>query len=259
MEKRLAAAIKAAKLAGDLQLERLHSNFYINKKGPANLVTEIDLKSEQVILNHLWSTFPDIPAVTEETESSFELSGKEHWIIDPLDGTTNYAHGYPMFSVSIALEKNGQVELGVVYLPVLDQLFTAVRGKGALLNGKAIHVSGVNSLNSALAASGFPYDSWTNSDNNTSEWSRMIRNVTSMRCDGCASCNLCYVAAGYLDGYWELDLEAWDMAAGALIVKEAGGMVTLTNGEPFSPYQRSIFASNTLLHSDILSVLNIVE
>lgn len=251
----LEAAILAAKMAGKFQQEKFRSSFIISEKSPANLVTEVDIQSEKIIIDLLCKNHPSVGFLTEEQHPSDVKASAERWIIDPLDGTTNFAHGYPLFAVSIALERDNVIELGVVYIPVLDELFVAERGKGALLNGNTINVSQVNNLKDSLLASGFPYDAWTNKDNNTQEWANIIKSVISGRCDGSAAIDLCYVAAGILDGYWELDLEAWDMAAGALIVKEAGGRVSLPDGKLFTPYQRGVLASNGKLHNAILEKL----
>ena len=200
--------------------------------------------------------FPDYDLLGEESSKAIRSEGPI-WIIDPLDGTTNYARDYPLFAVSIALEKNAEVVAGVVYNPLLDELFVAEKGGGATLNGEPIHVTQTQELGKALLASGFPYDVWSNPANNCEEWTRFIRRTMSVRCDGSAALDLCHVAAGRLDGYWELDVQAWDMAAGALMVKEAGGKISLTSGAPFNLYQRNILASNGHLHEAMLEVLHL--
>lgn len=167
MQKEIAAAIKAAKAAGKVQIEKYRSVFQVHEKAPANLVTEVDIHSQQIILETLSNYFPDIPALSEEGKHSPDSTTSLRWIIDPLDGTTNYARGYPFFAVSIALERNGQIELGVVYAPILDELYFAEKGRGSFLNNKPIHVSQTNNLQKAFLASGFPYDAWTNENNNT--------------------------------------------------------------------------------------------
>jgi myo-inositol-1(or 4)-monophosphatase len=255
MDDKLTISIQAARAAGKIQLEKYRQTFQIREKGPANLVTEVDISSERVILEVLRSGFPDIPALTEEDPDPSDRRESTRWMIDPLDGTTNFAHGHPFFGTSIAFQHNGQVVHGVVYLPVFDELFTASKGKGAFLNGKQIHVSSTPSLDQALLSSGFPYDAWTNGRNNTREFSNLVKKVVSMRSGGAAAVDLCFVALGILDGYWELDLEPWDMAAGALIVEEAGGQVSLVNGRSFDLYSRSILASNRILHPMIVDEL----
>lgn len=249
------AAILAAKEAGNYQKTKFRSTFQVREKSPANLVTEVDIQSEKIILDVLTEHHPDIDFLTEEQCVFEKQKAEQRWIIDPLDGTTNFAHGYPLFGVSIALERNGSVILGIVFTPMLDEIFVAERGKGAYRNGVPIEVSCVDELSQALLASGFPYDAWTNSDDNTHEWTALLKSVVSCRCDGSAAIDLCHVAAGNLDGYWELDLEAWDMAAGALIVEEAGGHVSLPDGKPFNIYKRGILASNNILHNSIMNKL----
>lgn len=256
MKSLLDTAILAAQKAGEYQKKKFRTLFFIKEKSPANLITEVDLQSEKIILEVLKQNHPAIDFLTEEGGDPFMGTPPSHrWIIDPLDGTTNFAHGYPFFAISIAYEKNNVIELGVVYLPILDELFVAQRGKGAELNGKTIHVSKIDHIKDSLLGSGFPYNAWENDDNNTREWSRMIKTVVSSRCDGAAAIDLCYVAAGILDGYWELDLEAWDMAAGSLIVEEAGGKVSLPDGGIFSPYKRGVLASNGRIHDHMLEIL----
>jgi myo-inositol-1(or 4)-monophosphatase len=249
------AAILAAKEAGNYQKTKFRSTFQVREKSPANLVTEVDIQSEKIILDILIRLHPDIDFLTEEQNVPYKENAEQRWIIDPLDGTTNFAHGYPLFGVSIALESNGSVVLGVVFIPMLEEIFVAERGKGAYRNDAPIEVSHVDELPQALLASGFPYDAWTNSDDNTNEWAALLKSVVSCRCDGSAAIDLCHVAAGNLDGYWELELEAWDMAAGSLIVEEAGGYVSLPDGKPFNIYKRGILASNSVLHNTLVKKL----
>ncbi len=255
MQKKAQAAVQAAYKAGDLLRNRFRSNFKIREEAPANLVTELDIQAEKIILDILCLEYPGIPALTEEGLAISNESPKERWIIDPLDGTTNYAHGYPCFAVSIALEHYGQIKVGVVYDPMMDQMYTAIQGQGAFVNGEPIRVSHTRTLSKSLIGSGFPYYAWTNTNNNSSEWAALIKRVVSLRCDGSAALDLCRVASGSLDGFWELDLEAWDMAAGALIVLEAGGLVTRVEGSPFTPFQRSLLATNGSIHAELLDVL----
>ncbi|MCC6147403.1 MAG: inositol monophosphatase [Anaerolineaceae bacterium] len=249
---KLEAAIQAAGKAGDLLRDRFKTDLVVREKSPANLVTDLDTQSEEIILSALRASFPDISALTEESEKTIGNYNGERWIIDPLDGTTNYIHGYPFFSVSIALESNGKIVLGVVHDPIAGKFYSAEVGQGAYLNGEKIHVSNTTEMKQALVGSGFPYYAWESEDNNSQQWAKMIRKVVSLRCDGSAALDLCMVAAGVLDGFWELDLEAWDLAAGSLIVQEAGGKVTLADGNPFTPYQRSVLASNRKLHDSLL-------
>ena len=177
------------------------------------------------------------------------------WVVDPLDGTTNYAHGFPMFCVSIALEIEGRVDVGVVYDPMRDELFTATRGGGAHLNGKPIKVSEETELGESLIATGFPYDLRTSDVNNLDHWNAMIYKVQAVRRAGSAALDLCYLATGRFDGFWELKLHPWDVAGGGLIVEEAGGKVTDLAEGPFSVYSQEILASNGNIHSQMSEIL----
>lgn len=247
-------AIATARAAGGLLREYFGKRIRIYHKGPTDLVTEIDQRSEKLISEELGKAFPAYGMIGEEGGEQTNANANR-WLVDPLDGTTNYAHGYPFFSVSIALEKAGVVTLGVVYNPMADELFAAERGRGATLNGQPIHVSGTATLRESLLSSGFPYDAWTSREDNGHEWHRFLKRVVSLRSDGSAALDLCGVAAGRTDGYWELKLNPWDVAAGALIVEEAGGKVTLVDGSPHTPYGGSALASNGLLHEEMLAVL----
>jgi myo-inositol-1(or 4)-monophosphatase len=250
----MSVAIDAARAAGRLLREHYNLPHQVSYKGIIDLVTEMDHASEHLVTGMLRDAFPEYGVLGEEGARTSAMH-ECRWIIDPLDGTTNYLHGYPLFGVSIALEKRGEVTLGVVYNPLLDELFTAEAGKGAYLNEEPIHVSSTIELAKSLLASGFPYDVWSNPRDNCKEWERIIKTVVSARCDGSASLDLCHTACGRLDGYWELDLESWDMAAGALIVMEAGGMVSQVDGKPFSPFQRNILATNGHLHQAMLDAI----
>lgn len=249
-------AITAARAAGHF-IRRQFGRIQVveSKKSVIDLVTDTDRQAEAIIVSILQQAFPSYGILSEESVSQLGKA-QESWLIDPLDGTTNYIHGYPLFAVSIALVRQDDVLLGVVYNPLTDELFVAEKGRGATLNGAPISVSATSLLANSLLASGFPYHAWETEEDNTREWQRFIKVVTSLRSDGSASLDLCHVACGRLDGYWELDLDPWDMAAGSLIVQEAGGKVTDRYGMPFTPYQRSVVASNGCIHEDMLSILN---
>ena len=256
MTSELEAAIAAAQAAGRLLRERSGTAYQVRHKGPADLVTEIDHQAQDLIASSLKRAFPKYGLVGEEG-SELHNSDSPRWIVDPLDGTINYVRGYPFYAVSIALERGGELAVGVVYNPVLDELFVAEKGEGATLNGSPIHVSATTRLEESVLASGFPYDVWSNDeDDNSREWRRFLKRTLSMRCDASAAIDLCHVAAGRLDGHWEFELGPWDMAAGALMVEEAGGVVTQVMGEPFSPHGRGILASNGHLHAEMLAVLS---
>jgi len=247
-------AIEAARRAGHALHDHYNRPHEVSYKGIIDLVTEMDHESEHLITEILRQSFPEYGILGEEGPKS-TAPYTCRWIIDPLDGTTNYSFRYPLFGVSIALEKHGEIILGVVYNPILDELFIAEKGSGARLNGIPTHVTDTSELGKSLLASGFPYDAWTNASNNCNEWEHFIKSTVSVRCDGSAALDLCHTACGRLDGYWELDLEPWDMAAGALIVQEAGGLVTQVDGKPFSHLRRSVLASNGHLHQAMLDVL----
>jgi myo-inositol-1(or 4)-monophosphatase len=192
--------------------------------------------------------------ISEEKVNTYE-AGKNRWIIDPLDGTTNYAHGYPFFCTSIAYEADGEIVAGVVYNPIMDELFFARKGAGSFFNGEKMGVSTVKEIGQALLVTGFPYDIATNPNNNLNHWTRFIMKAQALRRDGSAGLNLSYVAAGRFDGFWELRLSPWDMAGGLLIVREAGGIVTNLSGEAFSLYEGGVLASNGLIHKQLIDVI----
>jgi myo-inositol-1(or 4)-monophosphatase len=250
----LEAAIAAARAAGELLWEELGAAHQIRHKGPADLVTEMDQQAQDLIATMLQEAFPGYGLLGEEGGGQF-ISDSPRWLVDPLDGTTNYARGYPCFAVSIALEREDEIVLGVVYNPILDELFVAEQGGGASLNDAPIHVSDTDDLGESLLASGFPYNAWTSPADNGQEWQRFIKRALSLRSDGSAALDLCHVAMGRIDGFWELELGPWDMAAGALIVQESGGRVSQVNGDPFTPYGRGLLASNGHLHTKMLAVL----
>jgi myo-inositol-1(or 4)-monophosphatase len=254
LKKELWVAFEAAYTAGGLLRSGFRGQFGVEYKGAIDPVTALDHEAERLIYGILRKSYPAYGFLGEEDHQELQ-DGRPTWIVDPLDGTVNYARGYPFFSVSIALYREGEVALGVVFNPLHNELFTAVKGGGAWLNWQPVQVSSTRELGRAFLASGFPYDVWTARRDNLEEWAYFTRRVFSPRCDGCASLDLCYVARGTYDGYWELDLAPWDMAAGGLIVSEAGGLVTGTGGEPFDPFNRSILAANPSLHGQILDYL----
>ncbi len=250
-----ATAVNAAKKAGLMLKERLGSALDIEYKGVLNLVTEMDKKAEALIISEIRKAFPSHSILTEE---SGKHAGEEgyRWIIDPLDGTTNYAHGLPFFCVSIGFEAWGQVTHGVVYNPMLNELFYAQKGKGAYLNGKKITVSKIDNLNSSLLATGFPYDIRSSKNNNLVHFKKFALKAQAIRRAGSAALDLCYAACGRFDGFWEIKLKPWDTAAACLMVEEAGGRVTDFSGGPFDMDKPECLASNRLIHEEMLKVLN---
>ena len=240
----LERAIAWAKEVGELQLRNLGKGISITEKGlKTNLVTEVDEASEAIIKERISTEFPGHGLLAEE---GGELENTEgyRWIVDPLDGTNNYAHGLPIFSVSIGLEHAGEVVAGVVYVPVISELFTAVKGEGAYLNGRRLQVSRVEDLSHAYLATGFPYDRVIDPDNNLAAFQHFKTRVQGIRRMGSAAYDLANVAAGRYDGYWELKLNPWDVAAGILLVKEAGGVVTDYQGKSISIEGRRVIAGN---------------
>jgi len=248
-------AIQVAKDAGRLLRDRVGTRINVDHKGSINIVTDVDLASEKLIREAISTYYPRHQVLAEEGGLS-ESESEYRWIVDPLDGTTNYAHGYPVFCVSIALECKGEIVLGVVYDPMRDELFTAEQGGGAALNNRPIRVSKTAELMQGLLSTGFPYDIKTSKLTNLDHWANFAMNAQALRRDGAAALDLCYVACGRFDGFWELNLSPWDTAAGALIVSEAGGRLTDFSGGAFSNYKPEIVASNGLVHDQMLEVLN---
>lgn len=254
MDQYEAIARTAARDAGALLMQRFRGQLNITHKGIINIVTDADLAAEQLIVSYLLKAFPTHHILAEE--SLFDTRGGSHvWIIDPLDGTTNYAHGLPFFSVSIGLEIKGEIVLGVVYAPALNELFVARRGEGAFCNDNPIRVSKNASLNDSLLATGFPYDIRSGRNTNLDYFNEFVMRVQAIRRVGSAALDLAYLAAGHFDGFWELALQPWDCAAGTILIREAGGMVTNLRGEPISIYEREFLASNGLIHNDMLKIL----
>ncbi|HKW44272.1 MAG TPA: inositol monophosphatase family protein, partial [Candidatus Eremiobacteraceae bacterium] len=230
MDRRLHMAQRAARTAGTLLREMLGTHMQVRAKDVrSNLVTEADTRSEALIRTMIAEEFPD-DAVLGEEGGATRGSGAGHWIVDPLDGTTNFAHGYRCFSVSIACEFDGHVQVGAVFDPMADEMYLAQRGKGATCNGNALAVSAVSDLCDALLVTGFPPLRADGGIANLPMMEKFMHRAQAIRRDGSAALDLCYVAAGRFDGFWEAGLHAWDIAAGALIVDEAGGRVTDYSG-----------------------------
>lgn len=250
----MTVAREAALKAGGLLRENIHGIREISYKGDINLVTEMDMRSERAVVELLLAFFPEHGIIAEE-ETKIQSGSGFTWIIDPLDGTTNYAHGYPCFSVSIALEQEGEIILGVVYDPMRDELFSAQKGQGAFLNSKTIRVSGEDTLIKSLLATGFPYDRKVSEKNNLDYFHDLLMASQEVRRDGSAALDLCSVASGRFDGFWELKLKPWDVAAGSLIVREAGGRVSDFSGAGSSIHDDEILASNGRIHGQMAEIL----
>jgi myo-inositol-1(or 4)-monophosphatase len=254
-EKELHVAGLAARKAGGI-LNRLFGQVnHVKKKGAIDLVTEADMKAEKSILEAIGSHFPDDNILSEESGRNGKASDRT-WMVDPLDGTTNFVHGFPFFAVSIALEIKGKIVLGIVYNPFMDEYFEAARGGGAYLNNRTIKVSKVNKLEEALLGTGFPYYVHESPQMAMENFRRMLVAAQGLRRPGAAAIDLCYLAAGRLDGFWEEGLKPWDTAAGVVIAEEAGGRVSTYDGRPYSPYEKTILAANPHLHGAMLKVLN---
>lgn len=247
-------AIQAARKAGLILKSRLGKKRKIGFKGEVNLVTEMDILAEKIIIAEIQKHFPEHDILAEE-EAAREKDSAFRWIIDPLDGTTNYAHGFPVFCVSIALTKNGEAILGVVFDPTRDELFLAEKGKGAHLNGRKIRVSSQADLSRSLLATGFPYDLRKSPINNFDHFQNFALRAQAVRRAGSAALDLCYVAAGRFDGFWEMKLAPWDMAAGSLIVSEAGGTVSNFLGKPLALTGSHVLATNGKIHRAMLRIV----
>ena len=241
--------------AGEILRSGVGENHRIHHKGTVNLVTEMDQRSEDFLVKEIRGHYPDHKIITEES-GLLEGLDSHCWYLDPLDGTTNYAHNLPIFCVSIGYAEHGQLKLGVVYDPMQDEMFSAELGGGAWLDDIPLQVSGISELLQTLLATGFPYDLLDTPQNNLENFTRLSRLSQGVRRMGSAAIDLCYVAAGRLDGYWEIRLSPWDLAAGALIVREAGGIVTTLNGSPDlldPPY--SIVAGNPHIQPQLLKLI----
>lgn len=226
----------------------------ISFKGVVDLVTNFDRRAQDLIYDRLSATFPEHGFLAEEGLSRREKS-EFRWVFDPLDGTTNFAHRFPIFTVSIALEHQGSIVLGVVYDPMREEMFQAVKGEGAWLNGRRISVSSVADLDGSLLATGFPYDLRESPVNNITHFNHFLTRAQAVRRCGSAALDLCYVGCGRFDGFWELKLKPWDQAAGALIVEQAGGRVSDFAGGAFDITGRECLASNGLVHEGMIRVL----
>jgi myo-inositol-1(or 4)-monophosphatase len=256
MTKHLQVAIEVAHEAGLIQKKYHGKLIKIGYKGTGknDVVTEVDKKCEAYIVKQLNKAFPDYAVLAEEG-TNVDSRVPYKWIIDPLDATVNYSHGHPVFAVSIGLEYKGKIIAGACYSTMLDEMYYAEKGKGAFLNGRKIQVSKTKSLETSLLCTGFAYDVKTNPDNNLNNFAKFILNSQALRRDGSAVIDLCYVACGRYEGFWELNLKPWDVAAATLIIQEAGGKVTRFDGSKFSIYGNQVLASNGKVHKEMMRVL----
>lgn len=245
---------QAAREAGGYLLAMSNKKFKVDFKGRIDPVTEADTGAERIIIRAIRKSFPNDDILTEETADQRRHSARR-WIIDPLDGTTNFSHGFPFWCVSIAFEADDRVETGAVYSPVLAEFFMARRGEGVFLNGRRIRVSRQTRLDRSLLATGFPYDVHTSRNDNLKYFRRFVKKAQAVRRPGSAAMDLAYVACGRFDGFWEMKLKPWDMAAASLMVEEAGGRVTDFVGGKFSIYKPECLASNGRVHSAMIKII----
>lgn len=251
----LTTAIEAVVRAGDMMMSQFGTGVRVDKKGTIDLVTEVDVAIERTVRAMIAERFPDHEVVGEEFGGMAVVPPGPCWVFDPIDGTTNFAHGLPIFCSSIALELGGVADVAAVYDPTRKELFTAECGSGAFLNGKPLRVSSAAALVDAMLVTGFPYDVHERVDEIVGLFGAFVGRARAVRRLGSAAIDLCYVAAGRLDGFWESDLKPWDIAGGSLIVAEAGGRVTNIGGEPFTSRSGSVLATNSLLHDAMLAVI----
>jgi myo-inositol-1(or 4)-monophosphatase len=246
--------METAHEAGQVLLEKFGRKIDISFKGNINLVTEADFASEKLITEKIRSHYPKHSILAEESGAATIDDSVWKWIIDPLDGTTNYAHGYPCFCVTIALEHKGEIVVGATFDPTRNEMFSSERGNGATLNGRKIRVSETENLQNALLCTGFPYDARERA-NFARHFTEFTYKSRGIRRDGSAAIDMAYVACGRFDGFWEEGLNAWDVAAGVLLIEEAGGRVSYYDGSEFSIYTPPVCVSNKLIHEEMLQIL----
>lgn len=247
--------IEISRIAGGVLREGFGKNFEIEYKGSlTNLVTEYDKKSEKVIIDFIKKEFPTHTIIAEES-GRHQSTSDYVWVIDPLDGTTNFAHGLPIFSVSIGVLYKNEVAAGVVYDVMSDTLYSAEKGAGAARNSEKLSVSSNPNLAESLLVTGFPYDIVNNPNHAIEKFTAFLKSSRAVRRLGSAAIDLCYVAAGVFDGFWEVSLHPWDIAAGKLIVEEAGGLVTNFSGQKIDVFSKEILASNVKVHNQMLEIL----
>lgn len=253
--KELHKAIQAARIGREILLNYYGRLKNIEEKFQAGLVSEADKESEKAIVGFLQKEFPETTVLAEEGFHNYDLTSDQgRWIIDPLDGTTNYIHQFPIFCISIGLEIKSEIVLAVIDVPMLNETYTAIKGKGAFLNGKPLKTSETKLIKDSLLATGFIADHEHILQEQLRIFSEVVRKCRAVRRAGAAAYDLCLVAKGAFDGYWERNLKPWDSAAGLLLVQEAGGKVSTYRGEKYTPFKNSIVASNSFLHAELLQM-----
>jgi myo-inositol-1(or 4)-monophosphatase len=251
----LSTAIEAVTKAGEIQMAFIEKGFEISHKGTIDLVTEADVAVENMFRTLIAGRFPDHTILAEEFGEDAATRGASHcWVFDPIDGTNNYAHGLPIFCASLALEIDGRGEIGAIYDPTRRELFVAERGGGAFLNGRPLHVSNAPTLVESMLVTGFPYDIHKRIPEIVGLFGEFVGKARAVRRLGSAALDLCYIAAGRMDGFWEQDLKPWDIAAGTIIVEEAGGRVTDFAGEPYSTRRPQLLATNGIIHEEMVRI-----
>ena len=250
----LATAIEAVVRAGDLQMAKFGTGVRVEKKGAIDLVTEVDLEVERMFRALVAGRFPDHDVLAEELDIA-STGARHRWVFDPLDGTTNFAHGVPIFCASLALEIDGRAVVAAVYDPNREELFTAEAGVGSWMNGQRLKVSTSATVLESMLVTGFPYNIHQKADEFVKVFAQVLKHARAIRRLGSAAIDICWVAAGRMDGFWEASLKAWDMRAAALILEEAGGQVTGMGGEQWDPYEGHILATNGRIHDEVLRIL----
>ena len=252
----LSTAIEAVVRAGDIQIARFGKNVHVRKKSAIDLVTDVDLEVERMFRALIAERFPDHDVLAEEMDVA-SRGASHRWVFDPLDGTTNFAHGVPIFCASLALEVDGKAQVGAVYDPNRRELFTAEAGVGAWLNGERMRVSTSATMLESMLVTGFPYNVHQQADEFVKVFAQVLKTARAIRRLGSAAIDICWVAAGRMDGFWEASLKPWDTRAAALILEEAGGKVTGMRGDAWDAYAGDIVATNGLIHDEVLRVIGV--